>query len=473
MSQTTQSRAYYGGIALFFLAVLIFALPSQIFFQAGVLGIIIFLVVIFLFNLRLGLYALAATSFFYGWEVVLAKYSWAKNIAYLSSVNAPMVDIIALALLFAVGVVLATRRWIQGQVRNDRWLRALKIPAILYAIFLVSAAVSAYFFAYDHNINSSLKYLARPMFFAFVAFSFLPVILIDSEKKLLTVLKIWFCVGTLTAIFGLASLVVAPQQEWFRVTPFSIGGFAPLGYNHNLIAEVLVAIIPLGIYLAARARQQGARCNFFVYAIGVLLMLLAEFLTLSRAGWVAIFSQIAMTLFLFRGYLPVYVREIKGEILAAGVLAVVFITLYMGAFLTSSIVSNSNSSRVFSTKIVLFYAARSPLFGYGPGMYIRVLGDTWDWFSEYGDPLEAHGFMQKILLEEGLVGLTLFLIFVSYLIYFLWKRAARTRDLMLTATVISVFGAIIFQVFNTSYFNSVMWMPIGVALAATGLKGKD
>ena len=105
-------------------------------------------------------------------------------------------------------------------------------------------------------------------------------------------------------------------------------------------------------------------------------------------------------------------------------------------------------------------------------MYRLILGNTKAYVMDYGEPLEAHGFVQKILLEEGLVGLGLFVGFFVYLVIRLGRSAlARGGEsflyVMFTCLIL---GEVIFQLFNTSYFNSVLWLPVGMALAAIGLK---
>jgi hypothetical protein len=51
-------------------------------------------------------------------------------------------------------------------------------------------------------------------------------------------LSIWFGVGLAIAVYGVASFVRLTSQV-DRALPFSNHGFAPLGYNHNQMAEAL------------------------------------------------------------------------------------------------------------------------------------------------------------------------------------------------------------------------------------------
>jgi fructose-specific phosphotransferase system IIC component len=102
---------------------------------------------------------------------------------------------------------------------------------------------------------------------------------------------------------------------------------------------------------------------------------------------------------------------------------------------------------------------------------MSILGSAELFTEDFGDPLDAHGFVQKIILEEGVLGLLFFGLFLGYVLQRLWKyQAAREKDyLLFQIFFISVLGAIVFQLFNTSYFNANMWMPIGIALAGLQL----
>jgi O-antigen ligase len=107
-------------------------------------------------------------------------------------------------------------------------------------------------------------------------------------------------------------------------------------------------------------------------------------------------------------------------------------------------------------------------------MYIPIFESTQDYVQEFGEALESHGFMQKILLEEGMVGLILFLSILLYVLWRLWRVIHQSTNTVLSRMfLVMVVGAMIFQLFNTSYFISVMWMPIGVALAHSKLFYKE
>jgi O-antigen ligase len=195
---------------------------------------------------------------------------------------------------------------------------------------------------------------------------------------------------------------------------------------------------------------------------------------LSRAGWISVTVQVLLGGWLLMPYLKSFLQKAGAYLLWGGAVVGMVIGVYMIFFLRSSVVSSSDTARFTTTEIVWFYAKRSPLWGYGPGMYIPIFESTQDYVQEFGEALESHGFMQKILLEEGMVGLILFLSILLYVLWRLWRVIHQSTNTVLSRMfLVMVVGAMIFQLFNTSYFISVMWMPIGVALAHSKLFYKE
>lgn len=462
-----QQRIYYGGMMLLASVIGAFFLPPDLFIRGGFFAAASILFFTFLFNIRWGLYAMATFCFFSNWFVYLSNYEWAKNIAYLSSVDAPLIDFIAMVVAFSFGVAL----FLQVEQLESHPFRFIKHIIWAYAAFIVCGVISA-LQAYDDNIGASFKAIARPMIFVFVLYALLPLALIRTKELFNRVLQIWFWVGVAIALFGLSSLVVVPQTGWWMVTPYGINNLAPLGYNHNLIAEVLVPIIPVGGWLAFEAHRAGAARRAWWYVVGTSLILVAELLTLSRAGWLSVVVQAVLLVILFRPYLKDVVKKGAEYLIVFFPVLIAMFLIYMIKFLAgSSAVSGSNFARLLVAEITKFYFLRSPYIGYGPGMYIPIFENTQDYMREFGQALEAHGMIQKIFLETGILGAIPFFGTLGLILRTLWRgaRSHGYRGELVSMLFIMVAGAMTFQLFNTSYFTSVMWMPIGVALSGAYL----
>ncbi len=466
-----EKRVYYGGIFLLVLSVVLFALPPSLFEKLGILFAGVVLWIVFLLNIEWGVYALAATTFFSGWYVYLSTYSWFQNNAFLSSLSAPLADFVATVLLISLSVAVLCDII---KIPFNK-LKKLKPIIYLYGFFIAVATIAAYL-AVARHIGPAYKYLIRSMVFVFPAFVLSPVILLPSRQRIEGVLKLWCWLGVVVSVFGLSSLIFAPQSGWLRVRPYAVvGQFAPFGYNHNLIAEVLVALIPAGAYLAYKAfKEKKGSLRAYLCATGI--MIFVTLLTLSRAGWLALATEMLVAGYFFWREFKHHIENNKNVIMVLLAVAGAVLFVYMGIFLRSTTVSDSNLARLQMADIMFFYVRESPWWGYGPGMHITIFENTRAYLLEYGEVLDAHGFMQKILLEEGIFGLATFLIFIGYVLWFLWKHILHAKEELKPLHVLgfaTVAAMLVFQLFNTSYFTGVLWLPIGVSLAIALLDEKN
>lgn len=409
-----------------------------------------------------GVYALAAFSFFHEWEIDFSRTERFRELPYIPQINAPIADIVAIFLCIAVCANVLLR------FKKIPWKELLLIKKNIfwYLGFLIMAALAILFFMHDGVYTIGIKYWLRPMLFTWLMYWLMTIgIIMDTPAVFRRVLHIWFGIGIVIALYGVASFFVLDQSGWMRALPFSINGFAPLGFNHNQMAEALVAILPIAVWFSLTVKDVVLKrlSSYSAVLIGFIALL-----TLSRAAWIAIICQMVI--------LGVYLYRLRGKrmisrrFVGSILLFIVPILMYMATFLTSSIVSSSTSARLDAAKIAGYYALQSPFLGYGPGSFIWLLSDTAFYTMEYGEPLDAHGFAQKILVEEGVFGFIFFIGFIVSVLWFIWRAQEHKehRELALTLFIMAT-GAVMFQLFNTSYFNSVMWMPLGIATAGAML----
>jgi O-antigen ligase len=91
--------------------------------------------------------------------------------------------------------------------------------------------------------------------------------------------------------------------------------------------------------------------------------------------------------------------------------------------------------------------------------------------DKYGDPLDSHGFGQKVLAENGILGTISFLLFVVVIFSRIYSGVVNNREdhKLLLPLFISSFGIFFYQIFNTSYYKGRVWLPITIALVAVNL----
>jgi hypothetical protein len=293
----------------------------------------------------------------------------------------------------------------------------------------------------------------------------LPFDLINTRRKLFVVLKIIFVVALFVMLSGLFS-VVTSYGGWFahRAVPYSFWGFSPLGGNHNAIAEVLIVAIPIALILIVSAERQKIK-NWLVVILGALI--LTTILTYSRSGWLALLVEFMVILAVY--YRKKWSKELTSFVVLA--LIIIPVLFYLSMFQNLNFIQLSNTNRLMSSEIAMNHFFQHPVIGNGLNTFQTLLGSTFVYFVEFGDPLDSHGFAQKLLVETGGAGLIGYLVLLAYCFrkYIVGYRAMdneKDKNIML-AFLMMLAALVVFELFSTSYFIARMWLPIGVGLAAT------
>ncbi|MDO8424931.1 MAG: O-antigen ligase family protein [bacterium] len=412
------------------------------------------------------LVALAAVALFaarpmLGWGLVVLAYPFIYLQLFIGqAVNVPYVDVFALLTTVGLAVRMAYRAWRLGE--RPRMGGA---PGIVPFLLFVGAAALSLVHAEDPMLG--VKFLVRPLTFFYLMFIVLPLTLLDRPHRLFTTLRLMFVVGLLAAAMGAWSLIAPPEPGAFRrAVPVIVHGMTPLGTNHNLIAEVLVSVIPIGALLAVFSRGRAQRW----YIVGTAFLALITLLTFSRNGWLTLTMESVVLLVAFARARGITWQRIFG--IAAPALAVAGVAI--GLFSLTTVAQSSNTNRIHLTRIAFEQFRAHPLTGSGIGTFQEAVSrDAW-YIADFGTPQEAHGLIQKLLAETGLLGLLTFSWLLAALLGVVlraYRHAVVTPQwrLILLALLCSASGSIIFQLFNTSYFVSKLWLPIGLAVAAARL----
>jgi len=269
--------------------------------------------------------------------------------------------------------------------------------------------------------------------------------------------------------WGVASLFVIQPfwGMWRRVTPFAIGGWAPLGLFHNDLAEVLVVLIPLALYWYYREKREKWRKIAFLYTS---LLVIITLLTFSRTAW------IVLLVYVF-GFIALSTKRAWRELVRSAapfvMVLLIPIAVYMLVFSSSAYVASSTSARIDLSRIAWFAFVEHPVIGNGVGTYLSSVAQARAFRIEYGTPMDAHGVVQKLAAEQGMFGLVSFFALISWIIWIIYvvyrkERLEAKKELLLAVLLITV-GAVVYQLFNTQYYTAKMWVPIGFALAVARL----
>lgn len=376
-----------------------------------------------------------------------------SRIPYIGAINAPLVDLLAIGVLLIIGLLFFLRP-------ETVHLERLKILWKPIAIFYCVVALAVY---YGETLffGTEVKSFFRPYLFAFAAFAVPMMVLLKNKSAMMSAMFAYECAAVLGAMMGAISLFTGNVIVFARAIPFSIFGHAPFGVNHNVLAESLTAIMPFAWWFAAK-QPRGTTRNL-LFAAATLISGVA-LLTFSRAAWIVIALQVC--LFVWWKFCALHAGHDlipRRRLIIIVLTAVAALAIFFSWIQSTAIADSSDSTRKDLLGIAVTYWQRAPWFGQGPGTYLTFVGETTAFRMDYGDPMDAHGVVQKLMLETGLVGTIAFVVMVGMLLHALWRRRAEPFHYMLFVTVISLWG---YQLFNTGYFDGKVWVLMGIAFAS-------
>ncbi|MFA5185815.1 MAG: O-antigen ligase family protein [Patescibacteria group bacterium] len=387
--------------------------------------------------------------------------------AFGGSVDVFLVEIA----MFVVIAAWALRLILYWWGRHDTNWRP-NLPLFKQYLVLFFAHVISMFSGALPDKTFTLQYSLRPVLFDYVAFVALPVNLIRSRRRLMATLGVTVSVGMAAALSGFVAVLMPPDSSLIfgRAYPLPIFGVSLLGQNFNELAEVMVYSTLFAWALAVLAKNPRLKRIFaavaiFQFAIGIL--------TFTRTFWIVSILQFAFLCLTdwrrtFKRYVP--------RFMLAGILLLPFVIgvlIYAGSHTAQS----SNDARLMLSEISWLYFKDNPIVGSGAGSFISRVGATEVFSREFGSPLDSHGFMQKLAFETGLVGLLAFFILAASYVMKI-REAGRWMEQNQAAKafwliVAGAGGAFTYQLFNTDYWTGKMWLPIGIALAASYVLRSD
>jgi O-antigen ligase len=238
-----------------------------------------------------------------------------------------------------------------------------------------------------------------------------------------------------------------------------------MGTNHNQLAEVLVAVVPVGYYLMKTEKDFFFRHVYQMITLGIATV---GFLTLSRSGWLALMAAAVVIVGIeYREVIREKFQKVFWTVLGVLVLPVSMLLYLIN---TSAVAQSSNVSRVRMIEASLEMWKTHPWIGVGAGTFQENLNAIKFFVVEFGEALDSHSLFFKVLTENGVLGVVFFFAFVGLLVWKMYAAALSHKDeemvLMITVLLASSLGAFVFQNFGTAYYSPRMWLWFGLGLAA-------
>ncbi|MFA5184671.1 MAG: O-antigen ligase family protein [Patescibacteria group bacterium] len=412
--------------------------------------------IVFTLILAIAIFIVWPESSLYALAFLLPAIGW---YFYFGPMIIPLIDLAALLAITAFALRTAGRLIVRPQEKlSIRW--PLFLP---FAVFLALSALSALF---SDQPLYSFWYIVRWPLFLYLAYVFLPYNLITSGRILKRTIIALVLSSFLVAINGYLSLY---GQDWrdsfFRIRPLAWGGLNLFGENHNLIAEFL----NVGAFLIIALRYLVKKASLQRWLdIAFALTALAIVLTFSRAGWITLAIQ---TIVYGWYHLRSKNNSRTSLVVALAALLLVLFPLFWKMEQLQRDNTSSTENRWLLTEIALQAYQERPYFGYGSGQFINLVDDNIRFRAKYGEAIDSHGVLQKVLAENGVFGLAAWLFLMAA-----WLQAGFSalkkyyqKNPWLLPLFLAGAGGLFFQLFNTSYYKGKVWLPLAIFLAAVRL----
>jgi O-antigen ligase len=345
--------------------------------------------------------------------------------------NAPIADILALVLLPLSLVAIRTR--------EEGWPQA---PApIAYALFvgasLLSVATSVAPAESLHHVvrKTTLLYLSYGVGLAFAVARIVPPRFVYRATVAYAIAMAGLSLGTS------ALRVAAGDALWFQ----AIEGITP---NHKTLSVALAAWVP---WLALGSEEHGWR-----RASRVALVLVAAAIVLSVS------KTAIITLFLAGMLLVPRERPLatRPKVVLPSLVVAYLISLVAPLLLSSRSMLDAARSRHSLNLRAWEMFLRHPVSGSGSGSNVLYEMVTFPHYRVNG--VDAHGVIQKIASETGILGLLAYVAFVVLATRGLWRRWDR-RPLGAGYPELATWALLHLNLLlSTEAFSPTHWIPLGI-----------
>ncbi len=356
--------------------------------------------------------------------------------------------------------------------------RKKTIPSsTLYAPFITFLVIIAVSLIYTPNFIDGFMELARLVVLFAIALAM--IISIDSKWKVKFTMVSYVIIPLLVSLYTVYDIMTGGEFYKSQVikvaTELGIHVYRSTGtfYNPNDLAAFLMVGIMVSFGL------------LFVKEMRISLkVILFVFLIISSAGLIASFSRGAWLATFFGCFFLMAVhRKWSYFALFFGIFAIMFLIMslrypeiVLAAFGRFATLFNPSEEASSSTRISLIKTGisiwkESPLFGVGAGGHSYYSIDFMDPDMPRAevDVVLPHTLQMKILVEEGLVGLTVAMWFVVTVFVDGMRAVKKIKDDFLRnaeITLLSLYMAfLVFFTFNSDMFSNIFWLSIGVMYA--------
>lgn len=408
------------------------------------------------------LYAWAPISLLIGWVVSLdtGEYRIGEQVLHVYA-EISVGELLALSLIAAWAIRLLSY-WKGRKDLNWKPWFPLAVPfALLFAAELLSMFSPA-----EPQKIEVIKHAVRYVGFIYLSCIVLVANFVKSKKRLKPVLAALGMNGVLFAVGGLVTILFPNGSFGIgRAMPLNILGVNALGGNMHSLAETL--IIAMGAMLALGSITKSEEQKEWI-KISVGLMFVVTLLTFSRTAWITLgFAFVVLCSTVWRTWW----NQHRSSIIGVGILLSPLALLMLIYTLSSGAMSSVDSRNTIAA--IGFQAFKdSPWLGVGAGGYLQLVANSRAFFVQFGMAFDAHGIIQKIAGELGIIGLAALssvLYASSSLARQTYRSLSHGRNEREAFTYLAVLAAsmFLFECFSTTFWSPRLWLPLGLMVAAS------
>ncbi len=307
----------------------------------------------------------------------------------------------------------------------------VKVSGSLYLIAFcgLSILVSAYYL----NWHGILIGLGMSMIFGFAMFvrTVMTKSLLESILKMCCIASIFSC-----GVAVIQQLAMAGDSSYRASSTF---------YNANYYATIIEFVV---IFCSYKLMQENTRKQKLLYIVTIFVNVIGLYLCDCRTVWVALIAGVIIMLF--------FAKQYKVILIALGASAAFLVALY---FLPALFPRMDSIDSSFEVRESIWITAMkgilaNPLFGQGGATYGQI-------YSLYGGhpTFHAHNLFLDPLLNFGIVGTSLLIVYLVRNCYPILKMYTKKTDPQLFAMLVGILSSVLV---HGMMDTTVFWVQTGL-----------
>lgn len=267
-------------------------------------------------------------------------------------------------------------------------------------------------------------------------------------------IKIVIAVGVFVSVYAIL--------QYFHLDPFPLGNidtFSGRPYSTigqpNMLGQWLIFPFFVSLFLIIQKNRRPA------HVVSFLIITFALALTMNKATYIGIF--VALVLLFWQSYGR---KKLSRNVKIFGAIALlVFVVIFSGTLVRNG--ARSISSRVTLWEESAPIVGQNLMFGIGPEMYYQEIQQhlsrkIYDTENLYSTPGNVHFESYQILINQGLLGLLLYLLLLGFLAYIYFKKDF--KDLYVRIAFYSIVASYISVQFSFSFSAQIVYLGFFLAV---------